>query len=126
MSLTIFLAQFFGLVLLIKGLFVLLRADRVRHLVDRIEKEELMMTVVGMVVTVLGVFLVMIHTTWGTSLEMVVSVLSWVVLLKGILALFAPKSLIEFASGFTTSDSDIRGFAIVVLIVAIYLLAQSF
>ncbi len=123
---TLFLAQVFGLVLLVKGLFVLLRPKAARNLVNEIEKSKLAVYTAGMFAVVLGIFLVLLHNAWSSAPEVIVSLLVWLILLKGILAVFAPKSLIGFGKSFLKSDGEVRGVAIAVLMLAFYLLYIGF
>lgn len=126
MVITVLLAQLFGLVLLVKGLFILLRPDLVKEMIKEVEKSALYTYTAGMFATVLGAILVLMHGAWGSTIEVLVSILAWGTLLKGILAVFAPKALLDIAKPFLKNDTDMRGLAIVVILIAAFLLFKGF
>jgi len=126
MALTLFLAQLFGLVLIVKGLFILIRPEEARKMVYEIGKSRLLTYSIGMFVVIIGLFLTMIHNVWTTTPAAVVSAIAWLTLLKGILIVFAPNATENIFKPFLKNDSDVRGLAIVVLIVGVYLVYIGF
>ena len=126
MMITILLSQLFGTVLLVKGLFILLHPKEVQKMVDEFGDNRLFTYTLGMLGIVLGLMLVMLHNVWSTPAEFVVSALAWLVLLKSVFSVFAPRAFIEFWNPFLRGEANVRGIAFVVLILGVYLLFVGF
>ncbi len=119
---TIFLAQLLGIVLLIKGLFVLLRPDLVKEMVREVTKYQVFVYTAGMIAVVFGLVIVMLHNNWGSLVQALVSAIGWLSLLKGIVGGVCAEALVNLADPIIKDESDMRGVAIIVLLVAVYLL----
>lgn len=91
MDTTIFLAQVWGPVLVAVGLgFFISRSYYVKIYRD-LEKAPLAVLFFGMFAMAAGVMHLLVHNTWGSPQQIVVSFLGWGLLLKGAVCTVVPK-----------------------------------
>lgn len=92
MTLTILLAQVFGIYAIITGLAVLANRRHIMLGVAALVEERFAQLVAGMLTLLLGAFLVNIHNDWSTLPAAFVSFFGWAALVKGILYLLLPEA----------------------------------
>jgi len=126
MPLTILLAQLFGLFLILKGLFVLLRTSEVQKMLRDTRDNRSLLYAMGIGSTFFGLILTLSHNTWGSTPEVLVSMIGWITLLKGILILFAPHILLNLIRPMTSNQTDMRSFGSIVVLVGFYLVYVGF
>ncbi len=127
METSLFLAQLIGLTLIIAGLAVLVRQKPLTKAMSAAVKDTMFLFYSGIEGVVVGLALILNHNIWqGESYQIVLTVLSWYVLLKGIVLLFAPqkffsKLMKKFRSGpWVTID------ALVIIALGAYLASWGF
>jgi len=91
MEITIFLAQLLGTFMIVEALFALIRPRMVKKILDLYARNDLAMVAVGFLEVIMGLLLVLTHNIWGGTLVNVVSLISWLVLIEGLLAIFVPQ-----------------------------------
>lgn len=64
MDLSIFLAKFFGLYMIITGLYLIVRRDQLRFVVQNLVTSPALVTVSGVLALMLGLLIVLIHPVW--------------------------------------------------------------
>ncbi len=87
---TIFLAQLWGPILLAVALGIFFSASYYRRIYRELEKDSLAVLLFGMTATAAGIAHVLFHNSWASTPEIVVSLLGWGLLLKGMLFIIAP------------------------------------
>ena len=92
MTLTVLLAQVFGIYAIIVGLAVLANRRHIMLGVAALVEERFAQLVAGMITLLLGAFLVNIHNDWSTLPAGMVSFFGWAALVKGILYLLLPEA----------------------------------
>jgi hypothetical protein len=93
MEVSYFLARLFGLVLLVHGITFFLRANDLKGLAKEFKKNLALQLFGGMLAVVTGLFVIMVHNVWDTYWQSLVSLLGWLIFLKGILLLWSPEIL---------------------------------
>ena len=125
MELSIFLAKVIGLVSVISVLAVLARFSLYKKLEDDTAKGVSSVYLSGFVILLLGALLVTSHNIWSSDWRVVITIIGWLVLAKGILRLFFPEAVRSLVQ----RKRDNRWFLlgeIVMLVVGLYLLYQGF
>src|SRR5258706_12884852 len=92
-----FLAQLFGFSLILVCLSFLISQKNARNIFHLVEDEKLLL-LVGIINIVLGIALVLTYNIWDSSWKVIVTVLEWLIIVKGSLILFLPdvtKKIIE-------------------------------
>jgi hypothetical protein len=91
MDTTIFLAQIWGLGILAVGIGVFVSRDYYIKVYRNLEKETLAVLVFGMAGIAAGVAHINAHSVWSTFPEIVISLLGWGLLIKGLAFAIAPR-----------------------------------
>lgn len=91
MPLTIFLAQVFGLYMIIVGLAIIANRKHIMLAVAALVEERLAQLMAGIMALLMGLFLVNLHNDWSTMPAAVVSLICWTIFVKGLLYLFIPE-----------------------------------
>lgn len=123
---SIVLARFFGLYLAIISIFMLVRSDSVREMLTDFANSKAVMFLTAIITLMLGIILVILHNVWTPNWRVVVTLLAWITLIKGILRLFIPESAVKMMSKFTSNKSAYYITAIITLIVGVFLIYQGF
>jgi hypothetical protein len=90
MDITQFLTQAFGLYFLIGGLGLVLKQSSLKSLIARFSSDRTMVMRGGFVALIIGIPLVLIHNMWGSSLEIIISLIAWAAFLKGVFFILMP------------------------------------
>jgi hypothetical protein len=93
MPLTYFLAELIGLYCIIMGAVMLFRKQVFEAVIDGYYRNRETIFIPGLLATFLGLMLVLSHNYWGDGLlALVVTLVGWVALIKGLWLLFFPGS----------------------------------
>jgi hypothetical protein len=98
---TIFLSKMFGLYFILVALPMMLHKQAVVEMVAGLLRDPLMMFLFGLLALVAGLAMVLAHNIWsGGVLPVVITLVGWLVLLKGFLFLLLfPGGAAEFYLG---------------------------
>jgi len=92
MELSIFLADIIGLSLIIISLSLLLYPRNIKIMFDSQENDKDMFFT-GIISLVLGIYIILVHNVWIRDWQIIITVLGWAILVKGIFRLFLPDSV---------------------------------
>ena len=90
MDITIFLAQIWGPAVLAVGIGMFVSREHYTRIYRNLENEALAVLVFAMAGIAAGVLQVSSHSLWGTPAQIVISLLGWGLLLKGIALAIVP------------------------------------
>ena len=125
MELTVFLAQVFGIYMLVLGAAMLLRKKELMRSMEELVSQKGNMLFFGAIVFLFGVGFILKHNLWGTTLEMAVSIMLWGATIKGLSAMLFPEFLKSMTRIFTKPSWYMTG-SLFVLVVGVYLTIQGF
>ena len=91
MDISKFLSKVIGIYLIIVSLAMLVNMPQFIKSVHNLIHDEPSMCVAGFVTCILGVLMVVSHNIWQWNWRMVITLFSWLVLLKGISIIFYPQ-----------------------------------
>lgn len=119
--LTIQLARAYGIAVLILAVTALLKPGRVALALNDFERSPGLTFLGALVGVFLGLFLITLHSVWIDLPAILVSLLGWLSLIKGVLLLAAPEGFLKFASAMST-PGRVRLWGVFALILgAVYL-----
>lgn len=98
------ISQVFGLYLTIYSIIVLSRSQYYRELVNKIELPSIGIHNGATTMLFVGIFLVDIHNLWMFQLEVLVTILSWVILVKSVLWLALPEQMLAVSKRFVSGN----------------------
>jgi len=125
METSLFLAKVIGLVSVISATAVMFRYKESLAFDEEATKSPLFTYVSGFLILILGALLVVSHSVWVFDWRLVITILGWLVLFKGIGRIFFPRAVGRLIEKKKDHRSFILG-EVVVLLLGLYLLYYGF
>ena len=100
METSIFIAKILGSFYLLVGFGFLINADYYRKVYNDIIKSSSHVFLWSPLTFVVGFLLVYYHNIWVKDWTVIITIVGWIALIKGILLIVFPKSLIDFSKSF--------------------------
>jgi len=121
MDVSLFLAQLFALYFLAAGISMLAKQDAAQKMVDELANHPYQLYFAGFFVFIMGSLLLLFHNVWDDSWRTVITVISWLIFLKGLAYLWLPqKALAKWIRAFNNKSWYSVG-ALVSIILGLYL-----
>ena len=98
MELSILLAKILSLIYITSGIAVLIGTVKISDLVNEFEKSPALTFVSGCIGIIAGMILVIYHNIWIKNWTVLITIISWIMLIGGVIVVIIPKSL-SFMSG---------------------------
>jgi len=95
----LWLASIFGPLLAIVGLWMLLYHDNMMKVCNSAKSTPAIFYMSGWLNLLIGLVIVSQYNVWSMSLAFLVTLLGWVMIIRGILALFIPQLLMQLTMG---------------------------
>lgn len=124
MELSLYLAKVFGLYLLIMAVFFAFRREQLEASIRDLFSSQGMLLVSGALALILGLMIVIAHPVWECSWRVVITILGYLGILKGIMRICYPKAAKEAAFKIMNKCSHCR--LIIVLALALFLIYHGF
>jgi hypothetical protein len=126
MDITVFLAQIWGPVMLVLGLGMLVSRNRYRRMCRELGQKDFSVLLFALLAVVGGVVQIGVHNSWGSLVEVIISLLGWSLLVKGVVFAIFPRLVGKVAkywadSTVASSTVAISTVGAVVLIIGGYL-----
>lgn len=125
METSIFLARVIGLVGIISTTAVVLRYKESLAFDKEAVKSPLLLYISGFIFLILGALIVVSHSIWVFDWRITITVLGWLVLLKGISRIFFPNAVRRMIEKKKNNRKFILG-EVVALLISLYLLYYGF
>ena len=95
MELSIFLGKVVAWYLVIAGLAILINKNFITEYTKGLTKNAALLYFGGIVSLIVGLLVVLSHNVWASDWRVVVTILGWLALLKGILLLLSPSTMMK-------------------------------
>jgi hypothetical protein len=93
--LTNYLAKLLGLFSILIGLAMIARRQDMVVAVDALVRDPALLLIAGLIVLAIGLAMALAHSRWsGGALPVVVTIIGWLILIRGLLVLFAPAATV--------------------------------
>lgn len=92
MDLSNYLAAVFGVSTVVVTLALLIKEKHIKRIFSKIENEENLF-MWGLVTFVIGVAMVLAHNVWVQNWQIIVTIIGWLALVKGLALLFLPEKV---------------------------------
>lgn len=113
--------QIFSLVYLAIGIGILLNPDFYRKLYEDFIENSSTLYIGGVMGLVIGYLIVAFHNTWTMDWSVIITIIGWIALIKGIVILVQPKILITLTKAILKKESILKIEAIVIIIIGLAL-----
>ncbi|MBT7348472.1 hypothetical protein HN858_02225 [Candidatus Falkowbacteria bacterium] len=121
---SILLAKVFGLFFVVIALFMALRKKFFNEVLKEIKHDEGWVFLFGTFTLVIGLLMIFGHNVWVDAWRIVITVIGWLTLIKGLFMLFFPKETMHLAKYFMKNNWLWALDIVIALILGIYLLIQ--
>lgn len=91
MEISLFLAKFLGLYILLMSIPLLVTPQIVRARYESFLNNEGVLKLAGNVTVLVGMFLVLLHNIWVADWRLLITLVSWLVLAEGITIVYFPE-----------------------------------
>lgn len=118
---TTILAAVLGWYLIIISLLVLFRLDHIKSLMADIMTQQALSFIVALITMIIGLVMVLSHNIWVIGWPVIVTLISWLVLISGLIRLFVPDLAIRSGKWFLYKPSRLQIAAGIFLIIGLYL-----
>ncbi len=125
MHTSVFLAQVWGIVLTLAGLGMLLNGKHYLKVIESYEKNAGLLYIGGIFGLILGIIQVQAHSIWTGGWPVVLTVLGWILLVKGAIWVAFPVQALSFIRA-KQSPSIVTAGGILGLVLGIFLLYVGF
>lgn len=120
-------AQILGITFITAGLTLLLEKKLMREVLKGLISNRTLIYVLGVIDLILGLVIVLTHNIWqGPTLLVVVTIMGWLLLIKGILRMMLPTSFIKRVYTKYYKDAPLMLSAIIILALGIYMAYAGF
>jgi hypothetical protein len=116
MEISTLFAKLFGALLLVKGLFVFIRPNEVPALVKAYVANKALLYTVSFGAIIVGVAVVSAHNVWVGPSATIVTALGWLMVAKGVVALFFPKVFLGIVHTLDNKGWYVSGATLAVII----------
>ncbi|MBT3413294.1 MAG: hypothetical protein HOJ15_00460 [Candidatus Jacksonbacteria bacterium] len=121
MELSIFLGKVVAWYLVIAGASILINRNFIKEYTKGFSKNAALLYFAGVISLIIGLMMVISHNIWASDWRVVVTIVGWLALLKGIVLLVSPSSMIKVARAWR--DSIFLSISTIILVLAgIYML----
>jgi len=126
MESTIFLGKLFGYVFVLMALHVFFCKKHFRAYAEHMLENPGVANLMSLFTVVMGVLLLLYHNIWAPDWGIVVTLLCWVVMIRGLYGFFCPDSMAKVARKLLDSESGLYIAAIINIIIGVFLLIMAY
>lgn len=126
MNLSIFLAKVLGIYFLVVGLAILFNLRRTTSIIYGVIQNPSLQLIFGIVTSTIGILLVVSHNIWIRDWPVIITIIGWLILIKGVLNLISPNIASALARPFIQSRASRTFSALISLAIGLYLCFEGF
>jgi hypothetical protein len=120
------LARIFGLYMLAAGIGLVINRDAFVNMIAELRQQAMVPFMAGVMAFAVGAVTLSIHEDWSNGLAIVVTLIGWLSLIKGIVLLAVPKLSLSLGDAFATSPSMVVVWGSIVAVLGAVLLFVGF
>jgi hypothetical protein len=122
MNTSIFLAQLIGPILAVIGLGVLINRAGYQAVAEEVVKSRVQLWLSGVLALTAGLAIVLVHNEWDLSWDVIITIIGWLAIVRGLLRLLIPQQIGDFLSrGLARGPQVLTGVGVVALVVGAFL-----
>lgn len=122
MALSIFLAKAIGIYYIVVSIAFLINKTRLRGLIIDTMNNPAFLFLSGFMALIIGILLVVSHNLWVEDWRVIITIIGWLALLKGITIIFFPAPLIKLSKKWMQNDAAYYPTFLFVLLLGVLLL----
>ncbi|MBI5345751.1 MAG: hypothetical protein HZB76_01220 [Chlamydiae bacterium] len=125
-TLTIYLAKLLGLYLFIIGFSMLFKTHHYQKAIKEISGSDAIMTLISFMPLAVGLSIVLGHNVWTMHWSVLITIIGWLLLLKGIARLFFYKHVMKVMAKKAEQKYFIMTMGVIVIIIGAVLAYLGF
>jgi len=125
METTLFLAKFWGWLLVIVGLIFLLRKKTLMEEIFKIAEDKSFALISGYLALIIGLVTVILHYVWVADWPVMITIFGWLSLLKGVVRMGFPEAAQKSATFFKGKTLLAQILLILMLLLGVWLIWMS-
>ena len=126
MIISLFLAKFLGLYMLIVSLAILVRRHFFITVIREYAASHAYMYVTGFLAVFVGLLIVLAHNIWVVNWFVLITIIGWLFLLKGLARIFFPEYCGKLLNKWSNHPYFLTVVAILTLLISLYLIYFGF
>ncbi len=111
--------QIISIVYIAVGIGILVNPGFYKKLFDDFIENAAVMYLGGVIALVVGYLILAFHNTWTKDLSVIITIVGWLALIKGILILIWPKMIIAMSRSMVQKESILKIGAVAVIILGL-------
>ena len=111
--------QIFSLMYLAVGIGIVINPKFYKKIFEDFIERPSILYIGGLGALVIGYMVVAFHNTWTRDLSVIITILGWVALVKGILIFLCPKLMIALTRAIIRKDTFLRIESLIVIIIGL-------
>jgi hypothetical protein len=125
--LTIYLSRLIGLFALVVSLAMALHRESFIRIAAAMVHNPALLFIVGLIILAVGLAMVLAHNVWsGGILPVVITIIGWVQLIRGLVALLAPPDALAFLFDRMNFEKFFYGAIAITFVLGLYLTYMGF
>ncbi len=116
MGTSIFIARIFGLCYLILGIGFLFNRKAFQRVMEDFCKNAALLFFGGLLALVIGVVIILTHNVWVANWTVIITIIGWLGLIKGIWMIVFPNTVSKFMQAYQKNESLLMVHSVAALI----------
>ncbi|MCF7954735.1 MAG: hypothetical protein K9M75_02925 [Phycisphaerae bacterium] len=112
--------QIFSVVYLAVGIGMLFSPEFYKKMISDFLDNTAILYMGGIMALVVGLLILMFHNTWTKDFSVIITIIGWLALIKGVIILILPKTMVSLAKTIVNRPNFMKIEAILVIIVGIF------
>jgi len=125
MDLSIFLAKMVGIWMIVAGMALIRNHEGIRGMVKHLTKDYMTLFISGLFALLIGMLMVLTHNIWFFGWPVIITIIGWIALIKGIVLMVFPDTLKDFAEWYLNKIS-LRLFGVFYLLLGLFFCWKGF
>jgi uncharacterized protein YjeT (DUF2065 family) len=122
MDTSIFLAKLIGPILAVIGLGPLINRATYQAVAEEVVKSRVQLYLSGVLALTAGLAIVLSHNEWDLSWQVIITIIGWLAILRGLLRLLIPQQIGDFLTrALARGPQVLTGVGVVALIIGAFL-----
>lgn len=123
MEVSLFLAKFWGWYLLVFFLILSFNPRRIQQIMDDMQDRKFLI-LVAFIAIVIGLLNILFHNTWEANWTIIITVIGWVALLKGVVLFSFPEKIVKKL--YASNVKRIQFFYVLLFLLGLFLLNMGY
>ena len=121
MEISVFIAKIFGLIYLVVGVGLMINRQTFKQIMEDFCKNTVLVFYGGILALVVGVVIVLTHNIWVANWTVIITIIGWAALIKGVWLIVFPNSVHKFMRVYQKNKNLLVVHSIIALVFGIVL-----